>query len=253
MSAPVEEFRKAYDPAHDYSFVGVKFRAGAPFSVSPDGTPCVFALGEGFRHANGSLTWGHARFHLGTDRAAGEVFVPFDADRVVLYDDGGLIYGTQLRLISEQWGFEVRIAHMDPRAGDIDAVTMLATRQNQGILRGIRIGQAGCYGIGAGKDARHTHTEVVSIGTKSSLLDDILVARFGQAVGAEYSRAEVVGEYRRHAHFVAETDEVIWHDYERERRDKGLLWCNRFRALRWDSHAGRNATWYSSALVFDGM
>ena len=253
MSVELDAFRQSHDLAGDYSFSGVKFRAGAPFSKSPDGSLCIFGLTEGYKRANGGLTWNYVRYHLGTDRAAGEVFVPFDADSVVLHDDGGLVYGSQLRLISERWGFEVRIAHMDPRAGDIDQVTLAAVRQHQGLVHGIRIGQAGCYGIGAGKDARHTHTEVVSVGTKSALLDDILVARFGQAVGAEYSRAEVVGEYRRHAHYVSETDEAIWHDYERERRDKGLLWCNRFRALRWDAHAGRNATWYSSALAFNEM
>jgi hypothetical protein len=247
VSVELDAFRREYDPEGDYSFAAVKYRAGAPWSVSMDGTPVAFGLCEGFRQGAAGLEWGYVRYHLGIDRAAGDVLVPFDADRVTLHDDGGIAYGTLLRLISEKWGFELRIAHMDPRLGDIDQVALETARNWQGIIRGVRIGRAGCYGVGAGA---HTHTEVVSIEERSALLDEVLAAHFGQAPEAEYSRAEVVGEYRQHARFAAETDGTIWRDYERERREMGLLWCNRFRALRWDRYGGRMASWYSSALLF---
>ena len=38
---------------------------------------------------------------------------------------------------------------------------------------------------------------------------------------------------------------------DREKADKGIVWCNRFRAtLAWDVYLGRVVTRYSSQLLF---
>lgn len=256
MTTQLATFRAQYDPGCDLSFDGVRFRAGAPFSVSHDGTPTVFGLSEGYRMVSGQLHWGFVRFHLGTDRAPGPVVVPFSCERTRLEDDGGMVYGSLLRMICDSWGFEVRVAHMDPKA-DIHPEVLEAVLQHAPLPAGRDLGVAGHYGISSGASAdasRHTHTEIVSIGKTCPLLDELLELRWPTEGMREYEAGEILAAHQDRAMYRYVTPQVIWDAWAQERKAKGITWASRFRAVfAQDRHSGHEVTRYSSALLFNGM
>jgi hypothetical protein len=267
MTALLEEFRRRYDPGHDLRFDGIKFRPGAAQSVSHDGTPTAFGLCEGFQIAYGRLEWGFVRYHMGGDRApvdgAGRpcrgVWQPFDSDRTLAQEDGGLVYGWLQRHLHEQWGFETRIAHMDPRA-DASPELLAAVANGSGLKAGTYLGQVGSYGISSAPDpkdrdaSRHSHMEIVSIDQASPLLDELAELRWGPEAMRPYEDGEIIAAYRAREKYRYVTPEVIHDAWEAERKAKGIVWANRFRAVfGWDKYSGKQVTRYSSALLFAGM
>lgn len=255
MTPLLQDFLRVYDSGHDLSFDGIKFRPGAPVSLSPDGTPAGFGLCEGFRQLEGGLTWGFVRFHMGCDRAGTPppVYAPFTADRVRAHDDGGLVYGWLVRLLHEGWGFETRIAHMDHRT-DASPALLDAVARGGSLASGVLLGDAGRYGLGSGDHPEHTHAEIVSIDRTCALLDELAVARWGDAALRPYEDGEIVEAYRQRHMYKWVTRQVIDDAWAEERKAKGILWANRYKAVfAGDRYSGHAVTRYSSALVFAGM
>jgi hypothetical protein len=247
VTPELSSFLARYDRGGNLTFDGIHFRMGAPWCTSMDRTEIRFGLCEGFHRVGPDLDWGWVRFHMGEDRAEGQVVCPFDTESSDMHDDGGITYGTLICLPVAGADFEVRIAHMHELAdlanGVLDRLTDRAS-----FKAGEPLGTAGCYGIGIG---RHTHTEIVSIGHVSKLLDELLRTKYGPEVGREYAVDEIVSEYRRHARFAQESADSIMHYWASECSDKRILYANKYRALfRSDPYGTGPVTRYSSRLLF---
>ena len=259
MTTDLKRFLAVYDPAGDLGFAGIKFRPGAPLSYSHDGTPTCFGLCEGYRVIDGKITWGYMRYHKGGDRARTppEVYNPFDCDSPRLDDDGGTVYGSQVRLPTRH-GFEVRIAHMDPRS-DIRREVLPCLLDHLLIARGELLGVAGRYGISAaiGPDPeapRHTHTEIVSLDQSCPILDELLLMRYRAEGLRAYEDGEIIDAYRAREMYRHVERRVIMEAWDEERESKGIVWANKYRAVfRRDELSGRLVTRYSAALLFAGM
>ncbi len=254
MSTLLDQFRGQYDSGKDFEFDDIHYRPGAAWSTGMAGHELCFGLTEGYHVNNaGELAWGWVRIHTGEDRANGAredgVLVPFDNDRTALHLDADTqrIYGSLLRLISHGWGFEVRIAHMSPNL-DIAPWVLPQVLDNGPLALGARIGQAGKMGQG---NHRHTHTEMVSTGATSPLLDEILLLKYGEAVIHEYGRDEVLAEYNRYPQSKKMSGDAAMRDYDILRGERGISWANRFKNVFRDPYS-RSAprTRYSSRLLF---
>ncbi len=253
MSTLLDQFRGQYDGGKDFEVDGIHYRPGAAWSRGPAGYPLYFGLLEGFRIVGAGLQWGWVRIHTGPDRCNASdgdaVLVPIDHDETHLHLDAqtASVYGSLLRLISHGWGFEVRIAHMDPHH-DIHPWVLPMVLDGQPLELGARIGQAGQLGIGAG---RHTHTEIVSTGATSPLLDEILVLKYGEAATQEYTREEVLAEYSRYSQSRQMAPDTMMRDYDILKSERTIVAGNRFKHV-WRDYYSKGAlrTRYSSRLLF---
>lgn len=258
MSELLEKFLSKHDPTEDLSFASVKFRPGALFSVGPPPrhNAIVFSLTEGYKRDNaGNLTWGWVRIHTGDDRGATpsgslDVWQPFAADRTALEEDTDFtvpVYGALIRLISDAFGFEVRIAHMNPRK-DFAIGVASDLRAKRGSPAGRKLGHAGSYGVG---QFAHTHTEIVSLDQSAPVLEEILHRKFSDAASSEYTPGEVHAEYRRQVHTEKLELQAAIRDYEMLKTDRDIVWCNRFKHIFKDRYSGGAIrTRYSSRLLF---
>lgn len=237
----LDRFLAEYDSG-DLQFNGLRFRNGAvithPFGLD--------------RLTGDTPELNRVRIHTGVDRARGKkgdlVFVPFDAQHTDFYCpiDG---YGSLVVLVSFDYGFEVRIAHMHP---DADLRHEIRDRlQAHGPLKhGAVLGKAGHLGLSAG---RHTHTEIVSLEPQNLLLDDLLSRKFGEQAFREYNEAEIFDEYRQHSAWKDAPDADIQIDWIKLKQERRWRFGNRFRYRYFDGLLNRDVTRYSSALLFNGM
>ena len=269
MTKRLEDFLAQYDPTGGYRFDPVRYRPMAAWGKGPSGIELSFGLTEGYRRiepGKPDLEWGWARIHTGEDRSGASpddgVYVPFEFDRIAAHHDETTraVYGMQLRLISDRWGFEVRVAHMHP-TDDLDP--KIARMIASGIVpaMGTRLGRAGFYGVGSG---RHTHTEIVSAGRKTSdLLDELLAKRYPADAARPYTFSEVATIYYRYEHTKGIALEALHEDHDgpmRQRlmddyarlcRERSVVWANRFKHVFLDPYSGgAERTRYSSRLLF---
>ena len=188
-------------------------------------------------------TFENLRIHNAIDRAGGPmVFVPFDAEEVELitedlrYRDS---FGTITRLITLGGDFEVRIAHLE--LADMTTEFIDAIGQNY-IPAGTPIGPAG----NAGRSTNpHTHTEIVSLGETSKMLDGLLEDHNEMTVTPHVVKniAEVFG---------LSPEEAI-KDYADQVEGKKVKRLTNLRCERVDYLDGRPKTFYSSWAAFNGM
>lgn len=251
------DFQKKYDPAGDLTFGGIKFRPGALFSVgpAPRHNPITFGLTEGYKRNNaGKIEWGWVRIHTGEDRGATragglDVFQPFTGDRAELAEDPDtrVIYGALQRTICEQWGFEFRLAHMDP-VKDFEPEALACFRRGVSPVAGMRLGMAGGLGLGG---IPHSHAELVSLDQSAPVLDEILYHKFGGAAAQEYTPGEIFAEYRRQEHTESWSMATAMRDYDMAKSDRAVIWSNRFKHVFKDRYAGGAIrTRYSTRLLF---
>jgi murein DD-endopeptidase MepM/ murein hydrolase activator NlpD len=183
-------------------------------------------------------TFGKVRIHNAIDRAgAGSVYVPFDATEARLYKYPQS-FGYLLVLPVEHADFEVRIGHFDPEEFT-EIGELLHTGER--IPAGTEIGPAGSTGKSTG---RHTHTEIVSTGGSSEVLDQIVVP--GEK--AIFDR-DVTAMAEERGWDVAET----LSDFRTQQSAKGILHLTTARCVRMDYRTGAIRTFYSSWDLFNQM
>lgn len=220
----------------------VQFRPGA-VQTSP------FGLCLGYKIVDGAPEWGYARIHTGSDRANARsrdaVVTPLPNDWTDIIDYRGEGYGSLVRLVSNEWCYELRVAHMDP-VNDIEPDVLDLLVEHKPLPLGTRIGSAGHYGIGTG---RHTHTELVAWGPGREMFDDLGSRVHGQAFLVHETERDVLDEYRRLPKWRESTDPARLADYIEQRQYRGVDWSNRFRHHFTDPLVGREAWRYSSWLL----
>lgn len=249
--ARTAKFLAEYDDGN-FSFP-VQYRVGAPIT-------CRFGLAEGYRMENGRAVWDSVRLHTGVDRAAANrfgqnvVYAPFDFDRSEFYDYGSNhVYGSLIRLYSDEYGFEMRIMHMDP-ATDINPAAIRLLQGGAPITRNTLLGSCGNYGFSYGA---HTHTEIVSLKTTSVVLDELLSLQHGAKVDASYhdDTDNLVRVYREHTYWSDRGEGAIlehYYDSLDKRRVKGVVNDYKYQFEDWFADY-EIRTRYSSAKLFNGM
>lgn len=251
VTSLTQQFLSEYDNGElDFP---VQYRKGALIT-------CRFGIAEGYRKVNGNAIWDSVRLHTGVDRGAENrshenvVYVPFDFDRSELQDYGkDHVYGSMIRLFNDTYGFEMRIVHMEP-GRDITPNALRLLDAGSSIPRNTRLGKAGNYGFSYGA---HTHTEIVSQDTQSTVLDEILWLQYGMEAGMSYieDRNQIFRLYRDFEYWEPKSDNQIFAHYQdqlEKRRVTGTVNDYKMEYKDWYSNY-LIRTRYSSAKLFNGM
>lgn len=237
----------------DYDFENIQYRKGAAITTS-------FGIAVGYKEENGKLIENGIRFHAGVDRAGGGkytfnsgkviddvVICPFNFNRTRFNNYGDKSYGTLIQLFNDEYGFEMRIAHMDPNKDFIPWSLTQFKRGNKFDQNWI-IGQAGTYGFSTGA---HTHTEFKSISKDVPIFEYILHEKFNSAIFKDYTDEQVIEKYAEKGISVSDPNKVLenWQEIKREKR---LIIANDYlsRYIDWD---GKEKTRYSSEKLFKGL
>lgn len=237
------EFIKNYDDKN-LEFNHLKFREGAKITGS-------FGLEKGFSVVNGKIVFDTVRIHTGVDRGGGVIFTPIDFDFALFTDFGeSSPYGSLLRLVSIDYGFEFRIAHIYP--DEITPKFKSLLDSNSRIPRNTIIAQAGDYGMSQG---RHTHTELVSLDFQSEVLETILENKFGREKDSPYGYRDIMEFYQSIPKFKNFSEKEVMTHYvdqmEYRRIFEGKV--NKYKFTFFDNFYQRNVTRYSTELVFNGL
>lgn len=221
----------------------VRFREGAPHTVG-------FGLDDTFRN-RGRYVRIHAANDRGTQCSDGEcrdIYSPFDVKSVDFRPWGGG-FGSLLFLNVEN-DFEIRIAHMSFE--DLSGPVKKALSAGTGLHAGDYVGRAGNEGISVG--GHHTHTEVVSIGKRSQILD-WLCHYWGKVYDIDPTHdigtKDVMSWAQERRLPIEDTVDM----YSDERRRRGVILLNRLRCVRMDYKTGyrEKRTFYDSWTLFNGV
>ena len=244
--ANLQEFISEYGDT-TYTFNNLNFRKGAKITDH-------FGLSEGFQlDEENSMQWGFVRLHTGVDRAGGgfykgvkdPVISPLNFERSAFIDLRGKVYGTEVLLFSEKYGFYFLIGHMF-----LEEILILNDlKEGKPIARDVLIGPAGTDGESTG---RHTHTEVISIADKSDTLEELLFAKFGSVVGEEYDNDTIVQFYHSQEKFKTTSEHDILDDWSSQEKIRKASFSNRFFYHYTDAN-GHKKTRYSTELLFNGL
>lgn len=249
-----DKFVGMYDSGN-LEFNDTQFRKGAAIT-------CEFGISNGFKYINGKMEWGYVRLHTGVDRAGGQAYTfkngstiedpvicPFHFNRSQIIDYGDTGYGALIQLFNDEFGFEMRIGHMNPQT---DFIPWSLNRLQQGLNfePGWVLGKAGTYGDSSGA---HTHTEFLSIDDSCEVFDLILEEKFGEKALKEFTSSEVVRLYKKQHHFKDASNDVILKDWAAVKNYRGALFTNKYKYQfgRYGSPVVR--TRYSSNLLFNGL
>jgi len=249
----IDDFLKEYSP-YDLNFNKVDYRRGARITGH-------LGLEEGYTvQPDKSIKFDTVRIHTGVDRSGiygnhGQhienlVVCPFNFNRSSrIYYGPNTSYGNLIQLFNDDYGFEMRIAHMNPQS-DIVPEILKQLNAKSAIKRGDVLGRAGNFGISGGL---HTHTEFISIGETCKIFDDLLFKKFGEEVFKEYSQIEVLKMYQNKELWIGKPAKDIFAHYEKIKLDRGIISMSKYKYQY--KEAGTNAirTRYSSEFLFNGL
>lgn len=230
-------------------FPDLNYRKGAEIT-------CNFGLSEGYRIERGKMIWGYVRMHSGIDRARGGEFKgikdivisPFNFNRSAVTEYGDTGYGCLIQLFQDEYAFEMRIGHMNPKT-DIISWTLDQLKKANPIKRDWFFGKAGTYGDSSGE---HTHTEFLSLDERCEVFEILLEELFGDKIFKEYTSSQILSFYKTQTHFVNATDAVILDDWAQMKNIKKVTFANKYfyRFIDWD---GKSRTRYASNYLFNGL
>jgi hypothetical protein len=250
----MERFLQKYSQGNT-RFDDVKYRAGARIT-------CHFGLEEGYTvQPDKSLKFDTVRIHTGVDRSGlygnkdqrieNVVISPFDFNRSnTIFYGADVSYGNLIQLFNDQYGFEMRIAHMSPLTDILPDIKTKLSRKAP-IKQNEVLGKAGNFGISGGT---HTHTEFLSTHTECNLFENILISIHGlENVVTEYSKMDVLKIYQNKQQWVGKSAQEVFAHYEKLKKDRGITFLNKYKYMY--NEAGTNIirTRYSSELLFNGL
>jgi len=245
-----DKFIKEYDPSKDFKFNNVAYRPGAR-------NTCPFGISNGFKYNKfNKMEWGYVRMHTGVDRAGAAerkgikdiVYSPFTFNRSVFTDYNGKGYGSLIQLFNDEYGFEMRIAHMNPNK-DILKWTLGELKNGHKIEIGWMLGKAGNYGNSSGA---HTHTEFISLDDSCEVFDILLEEKYGDAAYKETTPAQVIKEYKKQSKFKNASDRTILKDWEAVKAYRGCFFYNKYK-YKFQRPSGLKYTRYASNYLFNGL
>lgn len=198
----------------------VVYRAGAPFTAQ-------FGLDSAF---------GVLRLHMGVDRGRGTIYAPFSGK--MRFDiDFPDRFGNLLVIDVEEYGFEVRIAHMEKLSDEALGLDH--------IRAGAYLGEAGAAGKSIGA---HTHTEVVSKGPTSRVLDELMKMQ-GCEIDKPYTTEEAVNFSV--AKGLVDTLPNVLKAYKDQVSMRKISFINKYVCDRIDYLTNEKRRFYSSRYAFE--
>jgi len=237
----IKEFLDKYDPLGDLVFSSLMYRPRASFS-----TP--FGLDN---------TFTNLRIHPAIDRgyspsSSYEIYSPFDMEYTV-YASSYWSFGTMTFLTVANADFDMRIAHIGPNDFKEFIKGSLTEKNKKPLKRNVYFADAGNIGTSSGpeivpgKAGAHTHTELVSRGEKSSILDYILLKKAGDTAFVKpYTFDDVDAFAVKHG----AKPELFRTQYEAELKKRNISFLNQYRCVRKDYHTGFTKTFYNSQVIF---
>ena len=250
----VDDFLKEYSP-NNYLFDKVDYRKGARITG-------IFGLDEGYSTTpSGGIVFDTVRIHTGVDRSAiynskgqtieNVVIAPFNFNRsACIFYGPKTSYGFLIQLFNDDYGFEMRIAHMNPES-DVRPEVYEILKKHGAIPAGTILGKAGNFGLSGGM---HTHTEFLSIGLTCKTFDDLLSRQFSQEdVFSEVSKMEILKLYQNKAKFIGKSTAEIFEHYEGLKKLRGVTFINKFYYKFFEAESKIKRTRYSSQLLFNGL
>lgn len=249
-----KKFMIKYDTVN-FEFENSSYRKGADIT-------CEFGISAGYKIIEGKMKWGYVRLHTGVDRSGGNAYIfkngdsiddpiicPFDFNRtnfINYYDKG---YGTLIQLFNDEYGFEMRIAHMNPQE-DIIPWSLKRIKNGRSFEKGWVIGRSGSYGASSG---RHSHTEFLSTDESCEVFEILLEEKYIEKALKEYSSAEVVRLYKKQENFKNSNTATILKDWRAVKNYRGALFANKYKYQFKRADNGLVFTRYSSNLLFNGL
>ena len=238
------------------NFEDFHYRKGAAYTAQ-------FGIEQGWGE---NMTPGYIRIHPGVDRAHGGevvtggkrirdvVMSPMNFDSTGFIDYHGKSYGTLVFLTSKKYGFDMRIAHMDPNK-DIIPWSLQQFKLEKPFNKNWYLGSAGTYGYSTGA---HTHTELVSHDEACEVLELMLLERWGEKIYKQYTDEEIIAYYRKQAKTYPETspyvdwsDGQILADWTSLKAAKNVFFINGFKeCFYWNN---KPFTRYSTNMVLKGL
>lgn len=234
-------FLTMYDTAENLQFDTCRYRPKAPFTAP-------FGL---------DWTFGTLRTHMGVDRGYSSssgylIFAPFNFE-YVSYINPYSSFGSLLFLPVKNTDFALRIAHMELTDISVYYRTNLQSGKMIEIYKNEIIGEAGNKGLSVGieivkgKKGAHTHTEIVSDGKCSTILESILTLKVPrEELEKEYTEEDIAISAKEHDTSVNEALK----QYEKEREKRKIIFLNKYKCVRTDYHTNRLATFYNSVPIF---
>jgi murein DD-endopeptidase MepM/ murein hydrolase activator NlpD len=249
----IDDFLKEYSP-NDLLFNDIDYRRGARISGH-------FGVEEGYTMVNGEPVFDTIRIHTGVDRSGnfnkkGEtieniVISPFNFNRSnrIFYGDK-ISYGNLVQLFSDDYEFEMRIAHMNPDK-DILPEIKFKLDKKQAIKRNEILGKSGNFGLSGGI---HTHTEFLSLHGTCKTFDDLLVKIYGvDEVFSEYTKIDILKMYQNKQKWIGKSAEEILANFENLKKERGIISINKYKYQYKESVTNIIRTRYSSELLFNGL
>jgi len=239
--AMIQEFLSKYDKNNNLQFNTCRFRPSASFSTD-------FGLDNTFKIL---------RLHPAVDRGFSrtttyDIFAPFDFEKVS-YINPYLNFGSMLFLPVISADFELRIAHMS--IDDISPYYRTNIKNNIPVIikANDKIGEAGNLGISVGdeiikgKAGAHTHTEIVSFGETSKILDHILEQKLSKAqIKLPYNDNDILDYALNKGLNVEEVRKTFTSEIKR----RNILFINNFKCIRVDYYSNTVRTFYNSRVLF---
>jgi len=252
-----DKFIFEYDDG-SLKFNNLDYRRGAK-------NTCKFGISNGFKKdRRGNLEWGWVRLHTGDDRANGGhkiltdgtrvddvVISPFNFQRTNMIDYGNTSYGTLISLWQDEYQFEMRIAHLDPRPQSRDFTPFAWERigKKMSYGRDWAIGKTGTYGDSTGA---HTHTEFKSQDEKCEVFEILLEEKFGDKALKEYTPSEVIREFKKYEKFSNASNSFILKEWQEVKKHRGAFFVNKY-MYRYIDFDGSRKTRYSGNYLFNGL
>lgn len=249
----MKSFIEEYDDGN-LNFNTTEYRQGARVT-------CPFGLAEGYSFdKDGQIQFDTVRIHTGVDRSGlynskgqsirNVVYSPFDFNRSSAIHYGPKIsYGYLIQLFNDDYGFEMRIAHMNPNKDVLPTIKTILERGGP-IKRNEFLGQSGEYGISGGL---HTHTEFISQGMTCQTFDDLLYTKYQDFARLEYSDVQILQTYQNKVKWIGKPLKDMKVHMLMMKQDKGISFFNKFKFTYIDPNSKVVRTRYSSELLFDGL
>jgi len=251
----LSEFLKEYDDDGSFTFSKINYRQGARITGS-------MGLEEGYTiQPDKTLVFDTVRIHTGVDRSGvydkngsrirNVVYSPFNFNRSnsILYGPG-ISYGYLVQLFNDSYGFEMRIAHMNPNSDIVPEVKLILDQKGP-IAQNLFLGQAGNFGISGGV---HTHTEFLSIGNTCDAFDELLRTKYGPDVDTkDYSDTDIYMAYYNKALWIGKTLNEMKDHFNSLKAAKKITLLNKYKFIYEDPSSGLIRTRYSSEYLFNGL
>lgn len=238
------------------NFEEFHYRRGAAYTA-------FFGIAAGWGE---NFTPGYVRVHIGVDRARGGsithgqksitdiVISPMNFDSSNFIDYGNRSYGSLAFLINRKYGFEMRVAHMDPTK-DFIPWSLQQLKLRRAIKKGWYLGSAGTYGYST---AAHTHTELVSHDESSEVLELMLLEKHGDKIYRQYTDERIVDFYKGQARKYPNTspyadwsDGQILNDWTNLKARRNIFFINDYKiCFFWNS---RPLTRYATDKTLKGL